>query len=304
VVVKPVNTRGGLRVEAVLPETIEVRLAQLIQKAVPVVIDVEGEPVSGFTMAEPEPGEDTVFVSGPQEYVDQVVQATASINVTGRTGPIDQAVRLSPRNSQGVLVQGVDLDPALTDVHIEISQETFSRSMAVDPVPTGSPADGYNVVSISVNPPVVTIRGEEAFIVGTASIPTKPIDISGASREVVKTVSLDLPSGAEVTGGNSVVTVTIKIEPAIGDFQFTVPVTASNLNAALSITGALPSATVTLRGPLPTLRNLSLSQISASVDLNGLEAGTHHLTVNVTAPTGITVRTVSPAEIDVIVEQR
>jgi YbbR domain-containing protein len=302
--VQALTGRGGLRVEAVLPEKIHVTLATLKSKAVPVVLNVEGNPVSGYTMGSPVLGDNTVLVSGPQAQVDQVTQATATFDVSGVTDNVDQSVRLVPRNDKGELIEGVTLTPALTGVTINIQQQKFSRSLAVSPQITGAPADGYNVVSVSVSPPTVTISGSQSLINGTTTIPTKSIDLNNATADVVKTVSLDLASGVEVTGGAPTVTITVKIAPATGVFAFAVPVTASNLGSTLNISGALPSVTVTLFGPLPVLEGLSPNDIPAIIDLSGDGAGTHTKQVSVTPPSGAKVRSITPAEIQVTLGNR
>lgn len=302
--VRPLSSRGSLRVEAVLPGTITVTLAQLNSKEVPVTAKVEGTLISGYTMSIPELEDTSVIVSGPQGEVDKVTQVTATIDVEGLNDSLDQAVRLVARDGQGTLVPGVELNPDLTNAHIEVEQQKFSRSMAVSATITGVAADGYNVVSVSVSPPTVTIRGEEAFISGTASVPTKPLNIDGADDNVVKTVSLDLPTGAEVTGGVPVVTVTVKVAPATGVYNFSIPVTAKALGDDVAVNGALPSVIVTISGPLPQLQALSPNDISASVDLGGKNAGTHRVNVDVIAPNGLTVAQVSPTEFDVTLVQR
>jgi YbbR domain-containing protein len=296
--------RGGLRIEEVLPSKIRVSLKTLKSKGVDVVADVQGTPVSGYTMGTPVLDDKTVTVSGPEDVVNQVANVAATINVDGLTDNVDQSVRLVPRSASGELVLGVSLTPALTGLRIDIEQTKFSRSMAISPLITGSPADGYNVVSVSVNPPVITVRGEQAFIAGTSSVTTKPVDIAGATADVVKTVSLDLASGAEVTGGPPVVTITVKIQPATGLYTFSVPVTVANLGANVSIRGALPSVTVTLFGPRPVLESLSPNDIPAVIDLSGEDSGDHKKQVNVTPPSGTTVRSVTPSEIVVSLEDR
>lgn len=302
--VRPLTSRGGLRVEAVLPETIDVRLSQLTNKSVPVVVEVTGSPPSGFTMGEPGLDDETAIVSGPQEQVDQVTQVMSAIDIEARTETVDQAVRLTARDSRGILVPGVTVDPALTGVRIEIEQQKFSRSVAVSPNIVGEPAEGYNVVGVSVNPAAVTIRGERAFIEGTASVSTKPVSIANQTGDVVRTVSLDLPSGSEVTGGVPVVTVTVRIRPAQGVQTFSVPVSAANLSDNVAIQGSLPSVAVRLFGPLPRLNGLSPSDIAATVDLGGRSAGGHRIQVRVTAPAELVVQSVSPAEIDVVLVNR
>ena len=304
VAVRPLTGRGGLRVEGVLPAEIDVHLARLNAKSVPVSIEVVGEPPSGYTMSTPNPSDETVLVTGPQEQVDQVAQVVGTIDVSAKTEDIGQAVRLVARTNRGILVPGVTLEPALTQVNINVEQQRFSRAMAVSPQISGAPEDGYNIVAVSVNPASVTVRGDQAFIQATASIPTKPVDVKGAKDDVVRTVALDLPAGAEVPGGVPVVTVTVKIEPQLGVLSFTVPLSATGLGDKVAIVGPLPSVVVALAGELPALRALSPNDIGATLDFTDKDAGTYHLPVQVVPPNGLTEQSVTPTEVDVTLVSR
>jgi YbbR domain-containing protein len=300
--VRPLTSRGGLRIEDVLPERIQVRLAQLTGKLVPVAIEVKGEPPNGYSVETPEIAEEEVFVTGPQERVDQVTQATGEIDIAGRTDSIEQAVRLSARDNRGNLVQGVNLEPNVTEVKIGVEEQKFTRTVAVSPELSGVPAAGYNVTGVSVSPQTVTIRGDEAFVQGTISIPTKPVSIDGESEDVVRTVSLDLPSGVEVAGGVSVVTVTVKLSPAQGTVEIGTAISPTGLDSGLAIAGTLPPVTLTLNGDLAQLRQLTASDVSATINLSGKAAGVHRVPVQGRAPDGVVVQGVAPAEIDVTLE--
>ncbi len=302
--VRALTGRGGLRIDEPLTETVKVDLVRLTGKSVPVEINVIGSPAFGFVMAPPVLDDETVLVTGPQEEVDQVSRVTATIDVSARTTSVDQAVRLTPRSDRGFLVQRVNLEPSLTGVTIDIEQRKFSRSVAVSVVTSGDPAPGYNVVSVSVSPPTVTVSGTQSFIAGTDSIDTQPVDIDGADETVVRSVSLDIPGGAEVAASSRVVTVTVTIEPATAEFNFTVPVTAANLGPNVSIVGALPSVAIKLIGPFPILSELSPADISAILDLDDLGAGTHSVTVEVAELTGVTVAIATPEEIAVVLESQ
>jgi hypothetical protein len=59
---------------------------------------------------------------------------------------------------------------------------------------------------------------------------------------------------------------------------------------------------VTLQGELPTLRNVSPDQVTATVDLSGLGAGSYRLEPKVAAPAGLKVANISPASIEVVLE--
>lgn len=297
--VRPRAGVGNVRVEAVLPETIAVTLAELRAKEVPVIPEITGALIPGYTMSSPELEESSVIVSGPQSEVDKVTQATAAIDINGRSSDIDTAVRLAARDARGTLIPGVQIDPPLLNVRIDVEQQRFSRSMAISASIVDSPADGYNVVSVSVSPPAVTVTGSESFITGTASIPTREVSIAGATESIVRTVSLNLPSGAEVTGSAPVVTVTVRIAPATGAYNLTIPVSVENLGDSVAIQGALPSVAVTVAGPLPRLQSLGAGDISAVINLNGLGPGTHTVAVEGRAADGLGVTAVNPGAINV-----
>jgi YbbR domain-containing protein len=211
--VRPLTSRGGLRVEDVSPGNIAVSLAPLVSKDVPVVLDVDGSPPDGYSVSDPETDDAAVRVSGSQARVDLVTQAFALIDVAGHTDSIDQSVRLRATDSNGSPIEDVTLEPGITNVTIDITQIVFSKPVVVEPVLEGSPADGYEVSSVSVRPLTVLVSGDREFISQVQTVRTEAIDIEGEDAEVVTSVSLDLsalPDGAQVTGSANV-TVTIGI---------------------------------------------------------------------------------------------
>lgn len=299
--VEPRTSRGGLRIEEVLPNTIEVRIAQLVTKRVPVVVNLEGEPPSDYDMSSPEVEDESVDVSGPQERVEPVTQVTATVNVDARTDDVDQAVRLEPRDQRGNLVLGVSVNPPITEVHVDIDERIYTRAVVVVPTPVGTPAPGYNLVGTSVNPVTVTVSGSKSYIEGASVIYTQPIDVDGADEDLVKVVALELPTDVTVIG-NVNVTVTVQIAPFSGRYTVSVPVSVEGLGNGLSIAGGLPTALVVLEGSLPILLDLEPGDVTAAIDLAGKTAGTQTVAIEVTPPPGIEVVTVNPVAIEVVLE--
>lgn len=301
--VEPLTGRGDLRVTGVIPEKVEVDLRSLFSKSVPVSVKLEGEPAPGYEAGVPKTDVETVLVTGTQDKVSQVSQAVATLNMTGRTEDVAQAVRLEARDVLDALVDSVFMDPSVVNVSVKVTQEEFSAPLAIRPTVTGSPAAGYDVVSVSVDPVVATALGPPSFIAEAAAIRTQPVDISGATDDVVLTVSLDLPPDVSVSGGTSV-TVTVKIEPAEGKRTLAVTAVAVGLNPDLSISGALPFVEVELLGELPTLRALRPNDIAATINLSGLAAGTQTVKVSVSVPADTLVANVSPETVEVTLEAR
>ena len=300
--VEPMTGRGNLEVINATPESVVVDLEPFFTKSVPVSIELE-EVRSDYQATIVNQSVDTVLVTGPRDRVSKVDKALGRLDLTGRTDDVDQAVRLRAVDQRMQPVDGVTLEPSAVNVSVEIAQVEFSTTLRVEEVIVGSPADGYNVVSVSAEPAVATVFGPQSFVGEAATIRTQPIDITGATEEVVRTVALDLPADVSVSGGTSV-TVTVKIEPAEGRRTLGITVAAVGLDADLSISGALPLVEVVLLGELPTLQGLRPNDVAATINLSGLGAGTHEITVAVSAPAGASVAEVKPEKVSVTLEAR
>lgn len=298
VVVTPERTPGGLRIEEVLPPEVSVSIVALQVKGVDVVIDTQGDPPPGYNLIRVTPDDETVIVSGPASKVDAVTQATASLSIDAKTESFDQSVRLEARDSRGVLVKGVAVDPALVEVHVEIEQETFSRPLPINPVTEGTLAEGYAITNVEVLPAIVTVSGSQAVIERLTQVDTEPIDIDGEDSTISRSVDLEL-AGLEVQGGSSQVLVTITIEPQQGEVTIPVQVTVKNVPAGLTVLGVLPTVDVTLSGARPDLLDLAASDIVVSVDLDGETAGFKQYDVDVSAPVGIEVSSTDPSRVNI-----
>ncbi|MEX0800213.1 MAG: CdaR family protein [Dehalococcoidia bacterium] len=301
--VEPQTGRGGLRVLQAIPETVTVELKSLFSKSVGVSVSVEGAPPPGFEAGAPEADAETVLVTGTQDRVTLVTQAVASMDLTGRTEDVTQAVRLEPRDSRGFLVEGVVLEPSITNVSVSISQTEFSRVLTISPEVVGTPAAGYDVVSVTVEPAVTTVFGPQSFVGEAATVKTQSVDISDATDDVVQTVSLDLPADVSVSGSSSV-TVTVDIEPSEGRRTLGVTAVPVGLDSSLAIQGGLPDVQVVLLGELPALQALLPNDIAATINLSGLGEGTHEVTVSVSAPAETLVAETTPETVTITLEPR
>ncbi|MCH7999128.1 MAG: hypothetical protein IIA91_06575 [Chloroflexi bacterium] len=299
--VEPLTGRGGLRVTQVIPDIVTVELKSLFSKSVPASVSLEGAPPPGYEVSIPELDAKSVLVTGTQDRVTLVTQAVASLDLGGRTESLTQAVRLEPRDSRGFLVEGVSLEPSVMNVSVMIEQTQFSRALVISPTVVGIPASGYDIVSLFADPPVITVFGPQSFVGETATIRTQPLDITGATEDVILTVSLDLPTGVSVSGGTSV-TVTVQIKPGQGRQTLGVTVVIVGLDPDLSVSGPLPLVEVVLLGELPDLQGIRPNDIAATINLTGLTEGTHTISVSVSVPSEASVASVSPEQVEITLE--
>lgn len=298
VMVEALSSRGGLRITQTIPEEVEVILKPLFSKSVPVVVEIIGDPLDGYELGDPLPESKTVVVSGSEELVALVREARTQVEVTGLSGDLERAFRLRATDGLGRGVEGVVVEPAVINIRVPIGQ---GRVLLVSPTVQGSVAEGYNVAGVTVEPAVVTVVGSVPELSALRVVPTERVIIEGATSDVLRTVSLQVPTGVSIIGSQEV-EVRVRIRPALGQATFQVTPDIQNLDSDLRIANSLPTLTITLTGELLTLTSLSPLDIIAALDLDALEEGSHMVSPKVEAPPDVAVVFVTPSEVEVVLE--
>lgn len=89
---------------------------------------------------------------------------------------------------------------------------TFSvRTIPVVPRTRGELAPGYAVLSVQLDPPIVTVVGTPARVRPAREILTEPVDLTGADRSFTREVKLATPAGLETPNVSAV-----RMEVSIG----------------------------------------------------------------------------------------
>ncbi len=199
VIVDPKEAR--VDIIEVSPAEFTVHLENLTSRSVPVRTRLIGAPLRGFEVATATLEPEEAVVSGPQSLVDRVAAAEADLDLTGVRTDFAQTLLLHARDDQGGDIKNVTVDPESAVLNVELRQLDFSAPFIVEPTITGSPAPGFIVTGLQIEPPFVVITGPAEIFQGldpTQGIATDPISIDGASADVVRPATLRLPQGARV----------------------------------------------------------------------------------------------------------
>jgi YbbR domain-containing protein len=291
--------RDDVDIIEVSPSSIQVLLDDETSKQVPVQINRLGAPPQGVIVSSIAANPTTVTVTGAASLVTRVESASADINLTGLRVNQQQQYVLAARDSSNGILSPLRIEPNTADVRVTVDLNNVSRSVPISLRTRGQVADGYNLSSWSFDPsPSVTIEGPVALVQALTSIDTEEFDLTGFSSDQTRTLQLQLPSG--VTAPRDSVTVTFNIEPAVGDKIVPVAPVAENLPDGLRATFQTTSVSIVIRGELPILNRLAPGAIRAVVDLTDLEEGVHLLVPIVALPEEITLVSVEPEEIVVV----
>ena len=292
----------GVKILQGAPDRLSIELKPVVSQSVPVVADVVGSPPIGYEAQQPVLNPEQVLVSGPEDLVSRVKSAVATVNLSSAVGGVRQSYPLVARDDRGFIVAGVSLEPSSATVEIVVEQKQFERLVAISPSLRGSPAAGYNVTAVEVDPPSVTLLGPLEILNVTSVVLTDDIDISGATSDVFRTVSLRLPASVSVSG-DATVSVRVRISAGQGEAVFGVAPSTTGLASNLRVASIAPGLVeVRLQGDLPVLQDVVPSQVKLIVDLTGLAAGSHNLAPRIEAPSGLQVVDASPSTVTVVLE--
>lgn len=282
----------------VSPSSVTVVLEQETAKEVPVRANRQGTTPQGVRISEIETSPTEVTVSGAASLVDRVESATLDINLTGLRVNQQQEYALSARDASGVELRPLRIEPRTADVRVSVTQVDVSRPVTVALRTRGDVAEGYNLVDWSVEPPLITVEGPVQLVQSLTSIRTEQVDIGGLRTTETQTVRLQLP--VNVSAQRETVSVTLVVEPAIGDWTFAVVPRLENVPLGLQTALQTQTITVVVRGEIPVLRALAPGEVRATFDLSDLEEGVHVLQPEISLPDDIELVSVQPEEAVVV----
>jgi YbbR domain-containing protein len=281
------------------PRQISVHLDPLRTKAMQVSVD-KGNVPAELRLRDPVVDPAQITVSGTQSSVSQVVAVLARVRIDPSGLSIDEQVELIAVDGRGEQVNQVRLDPASVRVRIVIANQVQNRPLAVNPVVAGTPAAGFDIASVTVEPLVVSVEGEAAKLSALTRIDTLPVSVTGATGDVTASVGLILPPGIDVLGADQV-TVTARIVATAGTRTFAAGPVLAGARDDRTYSLSTDEVLVTVGGASAALATLTGDKLVVTAEVGGLGPGVHAVQLKSTLPVGLTIVAISPPTLTVTV---
>ncbi len=297
--IQVISVDGRVRVRGYEPAFASIQLDPLVSEIVPVKVE-HGTVPDGLTLGDTEVDPPNVVITGPKSVVDQVVAARADVQIQPSGIDVDQNVKLVPVDVLGNAVSPVDVTPATARVAIPVFSDRQTRTLPVNAVLAGTPAAGFEIASITVQPLAAAVAGDADQLAQLVRVDTEPVLLTGVSSDLTTSVRLALPTGI-VPVGDDVVVVTIKLRPVTATRTFNAGIRLVGARSDLTYDVAVDHVLATIGGSVVELDRLSGSSLVVDIDVTGLTSGSTDLTVTANLPAGTTLVAASPAKVTVTV---
>lgn len=292
------------RVVSMTPNQVAVRLEGTATREVEVQLNVIGEPALGYVLQRPVITPPTVTIRGPRSEVDAVAKIQGALFVNLARSTFERSVDVFALDKNGEEVKGVAVEPPRVSVRMPVEQEQGFRDMAISVVRDITPANGYWISNITVDPPTVTVNGPPALIKALPnSLQTSPLVEQNVTESFQRRLPIVVPDGVTLVGRNDpsvLVRVDVEVERSGRTIEKTPEV--RNLGTGLTASIAPLRVQIILSGPIPELRKIDPDRdVRVVVDLAALGPGVHTVTPQVTVAAEDVQKRLVPERVEVTI---
>lgn len=272
------------------PTQITLTLEIIESQQKPVNVVVAEPPPTDFTYELPVPDLLQAQVSGASSVVADVVSVQGEIDLSDQRNPVELDVRLQAVNTEGDVVEDVTVEPQNARVNVDVFQRDDVRQVSIRPqILVETLPSGYVLSTISYEPQTIFVSGTPRALANLDStFFTTPIVLTDRTSDFEVTVAIEFPDDVTpVMNGEDRVTVSVGIEELTTVRQFDeIPVDIIGVGSDLNATITPDVISVVLNGPISLLDEITVDDMQAVADLNGLAVGNYEVSPSIVVDQG------------------
>lgn len=266
-------------------KNLRVLLEDLMIKQFVVTSKTTGELKEGFALGNVEVTAPNVLkVSGPKSIVQTISTVVATIDVTDISdswAAYEVPAVLYDKNGKEVDTTRLTLSHNTVNVSAEILN---TKEVTVSVKPTGTPAAGYTITSISSNPKTIELKGNKNVLntINSIEIPSSLISVEGKSENVKATIDVSayIPEGVVMADPeNASVEITVSIGK-IKEKVFSIDsknIIVTGLSTQAKLEFELSSIAVQISGLESDIAKLRSEDLQGSINVTYLPIGIHEV---------------------------
>ena len=284
-------------VEVVLdPPNITVTLDEIVQKEMPVSLEVSGTPQPGYIAGEPVLEPSRVHVTVPNSRADEVASVVGTMDIEGASNNVKKQVKLAALNADG---QALDLEISPAVIEVEVPVTLPFKQIPLQVKLEGEPPPGYAVDGFEQSALEVTIYAPQAILDNLDFYDGLSIDLSGLKE--TRTFNFDIPekSGVQKVEPSSV-SVEVRVVPSVTETLEDVPLTMSGMDEAYEYVILPPedaegqeASAIGYHMDVPVeaspnmIDGLEARDVQATVDVRNVPPGSYELMISYSLPANV-----------------
>lgn len=276
------------------------------------------KPDRGYEIGELVSSPEKIRITGPTSLINKIDKVTASVDVNGASSDVTQETDVTVIDKNGEEFSDQDMKYMnVSRVYVTARLWKVRTDVKLSAECSGTPADGYQIESVTTTPNVISVTGSDEALAAlaeqnnTIAISADAIDVSGKDKDYEEKIKISdyLPEGLKLTADSSEdVFVHVNILPQ-GSKVCDVPtknITVKNMPDGMQVAFDAAQIEVRVKKTEEDLADLREKDIKASIDLKDKGEGTYEIPVDIKIPdgyelvddvtTGIEVSKISKAE--------
>lgn len=237
-----------------------------------------------------------IEITGAKSVVEKIAEVRVTVDVSGKQQSFKKT-RLSPKvyDENGKEIDSSRLIFSHTDITARVTVLP-TKMVPIQIAQEGEPMMGYYITGIEFDPSQIEIAGKAETLSKIYSIPIT-VNIAGANGDMDRDIDLTqyLPENTKLVGDVAAIAVRIKVKRlATKDFSVGIDdlkVVNQPKDLELVFSAENPMVKITVMGLEEELASLSLEDLNAYIDLEGLGKGKHTVDVKVKLSEGFYLST-------------
>lgn len=276
VALKATSTYG--RVTSIYPASVTLSFEPLDSRSIPVNVAIVGERSEDawYNISRTNPS--VLTVSGAASNVRSISQARVNTDVTGADASYMRAETYVLLDANGNEIDQSMLNRSSSSITVVADvypTKDIPVSAELTDVVTGRPAEGYVISEITLQPESITVAADQELLKDINELLIEPISVEGMSRSVSARAKVSkLPDFKYTSAQQVFVNITIS-EKDVSEWVEGTEVSFIGKAENLTLEWQKNPVRVYVTGPRSEIEGLKAAGIPVTVDLTGLEAGSH-----------------------------
>ena len=279
------------------------KIDKLISKDISINVETIGEVEEGHILEDINREPQNITIKGPRSWVNEVSEARAVVDLTDRTSSTNESVPVQLLNGKGEEVRGVEKDPGIVELSIDISK---TKTLPIELDTINELPENINIKDIQIYPKDIKVKASEG-LEELELIKTKAIDINNLIGKTSMEVELALPDGVKLVDPKQKISISYSIEETLGkEYIFSSDeISVRNLNPQYMIKKeTIPSKVrVALNGPKSIFDNMSKENIKLYIDLKDIGLGKNEIEIKMEDIQGLSLVSIDPKSTEIELEE-